>query len=394
MRAGALFVAACFVVGAAELRGAVQGIATKILSKADAEFEEPFTNVAGVRELSDGRVVVVDPRDKVVQVIDFKTGNAVKVGREGSGPGEYAIPTALVALPGDTSGVYDPLNRRLLLVLPNGKAGAFANSEVDAAGGAGPGMRVGGMQPRWSDARGRLFAQGSGFRMTDQGPQTSDSAPVTRFDRAARKMDTIAFIQLPKNNAQVQGGRDNMQVRIGGANPFAPRDEWAVANDGRVAIVTATPEYRVVWIAPDGKRTTGPAIAYDKIRVSDGHKQEWRDQFRRTAITMSVTNQNGRTSVSSGPPPGGPPEPSEWPELLPPFLQNAARVAPNGQLWVLRTREARDDKPTFDVFDGAGRLVSRVQLPPKTRLAGFGNGTAYIIRTDDDDLQYLQRFKL
>jgi len=31
---------------------------------------------------------------------------------------------------------------------------------------------------------------------------------------------------------------------------------------------------------------------------------------------------------------------------------------------------------------------------PVARLLGFGRGTLYLVRIDDDDLQYLQRFRL
>jgi len=44
-----------------------QNVPTRTLSKADAEYPEPFTQVTGVRELKDGRVIVIDPRDKTVQ---------------------------------------------------------------------------------------------------------------------------------------------------------------------------------------------------------------------------------------------------------------------------------------------------------------------------------------
>jgi hypothetical protein len=73
-----------------------QNVPTRTLSKADAEFPEPFTQVTGVRELKDGRVIVIDPRDKTVQALDLKAGTAVKLGREGSGPGEYGMPFRLL----------------------------------------------------------------------------------------------------------------------------------------------------------------------------------------------------------------------------------------------------------------------------------------------------------
>ncbi|MBK9980488.1 MAG: hypothetical protein IPP20_21710 [Gemmatimonadetes bacterium] len=52
-----------------------------------------------------------------------------------------------------------------------------------------------------------------------------------------------------------------------------------------------------------------------------------------------------------------------------------------------------DPVPTYDVFDGAGRVVERVALPPATRLIGFGKGTLYLARTDDDEVVWLQRVR-
>jgi hypothetical protein len=46
------------------------------------------------------------------------------------------------------------------------------------------------------------------------------------------------------------------------------------------------------------------------------------------------------------------------------------------------------------VRSGIDHRRGRVALPPKTRLVGFGNGTLYLVRRDDDDLEYLQRYRL
>ena len=83
----------------------------------------------------------------------------------------------------------------------------------------------------------------------------------------------------------------------------------------------------------------------------------------------------------------------QWPEVKPPFLDAAVRVAPDGNVWVLRTRAWDDSIPTFDVFDAAGRVVERVALPKRTKLVGFGKGTVYLARTDEDDLVWLQRVR-
>jgi len=37
--------------------------------------------------------------------------------------------------------------------------------------------------------------------------------------------------------------------------------------------------------------------------------------------------------------------------------------------------------------------VKKVSLNPDSRVVGFGKGTVYVARVDQDDLQYLQRYK-
>ena len=373
--------------------GALPAQPLRSLAKPDAEFTEPFTNLGGVRELSDGRVVAIDRRDKLVAVVDFKGGTMRKVGREGSGPKEYGLPMELLPLPGDSSMIFDPLNSRSLLILPNGEPGDFVVMQTSRSRAPAGGMMMIGMTPpRYTDARGRIYSSGGGFIMGSNGPVSSDSAPILRYDRSTKKTDTVAFVRQPKDNIQASGTDGRMSVRIGMANPFAPRDEWAVLPDGRVAILRS-PEYRVDWA---GSSAHGTPIAYDKVKVSAGHKQAWRDS-RKNATMIAISSNNGRQSVSTGPGARGIdiPDPDNWPEFMPPFLGDGRQivVAPNGQVWVARTRDAKDSVPTYDVIDGTGRVVMRVALPAKTRVVGFGKGTVYAARTDDDDLQYLQRFR-
>ena len=367
---------------------------TRALGKPDTEYAEPFTQISGIRELRDGRVIVADVREKTVQLIDFRAASAQKIGREGSGPGEFAMPARLRALPGDTSVVYDPLNRRFLIIGPDGKVGPFASYEKEDGG---PTRISAG--PRYSDARGRLYSLGPSFSISPNGQSSSaDSAPLLRLDRATRTTDTVTFVHTPLTQIRTSQGGTNVSVRAGGGNPFVAVDDWAVLPDGRVAVIRVK-DYHVDWYAPNGQRSSGPAIAYEKLKVTDDDKRAFRE--RRTSgsgMTMVVTQQvgPGGTSTNAGPAPTNVqlPEPTDWPELKPPFTTGAAAAAPNGQLWVLRTRPAKDKVPTYDVFDAGGRVIGRVALPVDTRLVGFGNGTVYLARSDADDLQYLQRYRL
>jgi hypothetical protein len=367
-----------------------------VLAKPDAEYAEPFSQLSAVRELRDGRVIATDVRDKVVQLIDLRTGNAVKVGREGQGPGEYAMPQTLVALPGDTTALWDPLNTRYLLIGPDGKTGGeFRLEEAPTPGPGGRGgMLIGGANPRGTDTRGRIFYEGRALSFSDQGaPVIADTAPILRYDRSTKRSDTLAWVHLPPNNVRVSGGRGNTMVMMG-AQPFARRDEWAPLPDGGVAIARVA-DYHVDLFAANGaRRASGPAVRFDVLPVTEADKDEYR-KARMSAIGMTVRVEGGVTTRGAGPVGNIPamPEP-EWPATKPPFGSQSVFARSNGEVWVLRSRRAGDRVPVYDVFDATGRMIGRVQLPERTRLIGFGNGTVYVVRVDEDDLQYLQRYRL
>jgi hypothetical protein len=377
-----------------------QNVQTRTLSKPDAEFSEPFTQIGGLRELKDGRLIVVDPRDKVVQVVDMKAGTATKLGREGGGPGEYGLPFGLMALPNDTTAIADILNNRLLLINPNATVGGFVDLNVPPPAGArgegGPRMMIGASMPTAADAKGRMYVRGAPFRMTDQGPQAADSVPMIRWDRKSGKRDTLAWLRLPASANQVtsSGGRGNQQVRVqmGGGPPFNGADQMAVGPDGRIAIAHHDP-YSVDFVTETGQRVRGQPIRYDRQKISEGHKAEWRER-QKSATGLMITNDNGRRSATMGPA-GLQQDPEVWGgEFMPPFLQvnNVLTFSNDGYLWIQRTGPA-GQPPTFDVIDRAGNLALKVVLPKRSRLVGFGNGTVYTARLDEDDLQYLQKHR-
>jgi hypothetical protein len=371
-----------------------QNVPTRTLSKPDAEFSEPFTQIAGVRELRDGRVVTVDPRDKTVQVVDLRAGSTTKLGREGSGPGEYGLPLRLLALPGDTSAVVDILNSRMLLINPNATVGGFVDLNPPQTGrGDGGRVTIGGSTiPAAADTRGRMYFEGQPFRITENGPQSADSVPMIRWDRVSGKRDTLAWRRVAQGSAQISGGRGNVSMRIGGGPPFAGEDLMTVAPDGRVAVVRHEP-FSVDYVSESGQRTRGQPIRYDKVRVTDGHKAEWRERQKGTT-RMMMTNDNGRRSATMAPN-NDVQDPDSWGgDNMPPFLNgtNTAVFSNDGYLWVARTGPA-GQAPTYDVIDRAGNVVQRVVLPKRHRLLGFGNSAVYVARLDEDDLQYLQKYR-
>ena len=374
------------------------------LSKYDLEYKEPFSCVSGLRELSDGRIVVADQREKLLQIINLRTGAVTKVGREGQGPGEWSVPAGLFASKGDTTLLWDMGNRGFLTINPDGTTGkAFAATITSGA------MTMV-ATPRGVDRQGRVYVPGSDFTEAPGGgrPVAADSTAILRYDPPTGKVDTLGFLRNPKPNIETSSRGEARMVMIMAPNPMLPQTAWTVTADGRIAIVHPEP-YHLEWLTASKTKTVGPTIRYQRLPVTQADK-EAPPGPNNCSITISMGGPPGggggatRGGVSVG---GGaqggerrivPPR-EDWPEFKPPF-QGGGRTggnviaAPNGDIWVLRTRAANDGVPTYDVFDARGQLTGRIALPKGTRFVAFGNGTIYLTRMDEDDLLYIQRYRL
>lgn len=368
-------------------------VATRRLTKAEAEYREPFTSINGLRELGDGRVIVADMRDKALVLIDMVRGTSTPVGRQGAGPGEWGMATVLYALPGDTTLMLDFSNARLFLIGPDGKPATT--------------VRLAEQSPLYSaqltgvDAAGRMLLVRSRPPAKPTDPSVG-VADVLRYDRITGRVDTVATLAEPRGEQTAARMLDGGMMQWVTNLPYAARDLAGIAPDGRIAIVRASP-YRVEWIAPDGHRTVGPVAEAPNVRITGAEK----DDFTRNSV------RPGAILVRGGPlPPAGKGSPArkapampkpdlekiftpdqQWPAVKPPFLDGALRVAPDGRAWVLRTRAWDDSIPTYDVFDATGRVVERVAFPARTKLVGFGRGVLYLVRADEDDLAWLQRVR-
>jgi hypothetical protein len=50
--------------------------------------------------------------------------------------------------------------------------------------------------------------------------------------------------------------------------------------------------------------------------------------------------------------------------------------------------------PQYDIVDERLGLIARAQLRAKSRVVGFGRQSVFVVRTDDDDLEYLEKYQL
>jgi hypothetical protein len=348
----------------------------------DGSFPEALGYVGGARELSNGNLLVADPLGQILAIVDLESGTADTLGRVGAGPAEYRYPDALYPLAADSSLLVDLGNARLLLLGPSGE---FVSTLSMTRVGDGGALTI--ILPRFVDAAGRLYYQPEHFS-TGSGP---DSAFIVRFDRTDGRIDTLCAIGLPRADRDQASGRVILSRRA-----LLRQDDWAVSADGRIAIVHSA-DYSIEWIQTNGTRVRGPANDYPAVRVSRSEKESWLDEFFgervsvRTRRTADGTRSMQLLRGSSGPRPDI--DSYEWPDRMPAFRAGRTIAAPDGRLWVERYVSA-DARPIVDVFDARGHKQEEITLPHGRRVVAFGANHVYLVRKDELDLQWLERYRI
>jgi hypothetical protein len=355
----------------------------------EATYPEEFSFLNGVRELSDGTLLAADPLAEVLLRIDLDAGTADTLGRPGPGPQEYKQPDQVFALPGDSSLLVDLGKMQLTELGPDGVLGRGIPMAIQTEDRF-PLV----LHPRFVDRQGRFY---------DQAPRSrnggsSDSVAIIRFDRATYGIDTVTMLWFPEI--------EQVRSRGGGFVPrmLEARNAWAVGADGRVAIAHAE-DFSVEWLFPDGRTTTGPPTPFPTHRAGSADKEAILAGMRSSGISMTMAARPGgaveQMTMSRGLPRGteGPRiDDFEWAEELPPFRSDRVLISAQGEAWVERYLPV-DSLPQVVVFDGDGRFKGIVTLPAQRQILGFGQSQdghelAYLVRTDEYDLRWLERYKV
>lgn len=351
------------------------------LGRPTGAFGGQFSLLRNVRELSDGSVLVADPLEGTLQRIDRAMARATPLGRTGAGPGEYRQPDAVWPLPADSSLLVDLGNNRLTVIHPNGQLG---NTRLLAEPANGGGLTL--LLPSGVDATGRLYYRG--------GRPGDDSLTVMRLDRRTGQSTRVATFKGPPMNDRSSGDENNRRT-MQSPVPLGASDGWAVTSSGRVYVVRAA-DYHVDVINPDGSRVSGTRVSFTPVRIGTAEKEEFAAAMRRGgALSVQMENRNGETSLSLGRgqlPPGAELG-TNFPPTMPPFNAGDLWVDSRDRLWVRRSQPA-GQAPLYDVFNERGTLMGSVRFTAGRRIAGMGNGVVFVARSDDDDLQYLERYAL
>lgn len=363
------------------------------------------------------RVILLDSSLKIVRVVaDSTSGTANAYGPR---------PGGLIAYRGDSTLFVDAASLSMLVIDGQGNITRVMSvprpQEVNSLTSISFGSPA-------LDAQGRLVYRAfpsfnrvvrggpgaAGSASQSAPPDIPDSAAIVRLDLATRAVDTAAFVKIPKVSMNMSRGEDGSFTMSQTVNPLPVVDDWAVTSDGRLAIVRGR-DYRVEWADGSGALASTGKIPFDWQRLTDEDKVALIDSVKAQRARMEASGTAGRagamvfgggggaapgaeaptrvtmTMTTTGGPGGGAGpttvssgnvrtnityvSPSELPDYKPPFFAGALRADAEGNLWV-RTIPTRAiaGGPVYDVINGKGELVDRVQLPENREIRGFGPG--------------------
>jgi hypothetical protein len=400
-----------------------------------ARSSEAFTNVAGIRALPGGRVLVNDVMKRRVLLFDSTltsftvvadstpaTGNAYS--------GRFA---GLIAYRGDSTLFVDPVSLSMLVIDPAGKVGRVMSvpraEEVAALAGpisGGVGFDATGRLVYRSFRPPRPVRSPEGHMMP---PEIPDTVPIVRIDLATRQLDTVGFVKAPRPNMQVSRDAEGRVSVTSTINPLPVVDDWAVLSDGSIAFVRGR-DYHVDWVNPDGTRSSSSKMPFEWQRLTDEDKVAFIDSVKAARERMAAAGGGPQQIVMSGGAPGageraavtivqgggapggaagGAPargnqamtprlnfvSPSELPDYKPPFFAGSARADADGNLWI-RTIPTKviPGGPVYDVVNRERGLVERVQVAAGRTIIGFGPGGVVYLAAREGTETYLERARV
>jgi hypothetical protein len=341
------------------------------------EYPFEFTQIRGVRELSDGRLLVLELNPRVVYVIDSSGKRREQVGRQGDGPSEYRSPAQIFAIGNDSSLIVDGTNRKWY-VLDGTKfinlssryreLQAMERMSVSGVSRGGAIWQLIGLDPR--DARDPWSMPWL--------PDRSRRIALLRHGTVG-VADTVAYLEgqsfgTTQRNVN-NGGRSVLNVGI--TNPLQTHDQVGVFLDGAVAVAKFTP-YRIDWIT-NSSYVRGVNLGEVATPVTRDLKLQAAAEFQRDE------QGNPTFSVDDFPP---------WPTVVPPFLRSALVAGTDGRLYVSRTRIDPNAVRSVDVFDRTGRRLKSVVLPKSSRLLAVTARGWYIAAKTESDEEVLHRLSM
>lgn len=367
MKLGQSIYTAAMVAAIACRPAASQSVVTQ-----EAKLPAGFGMLSNVVELTDGRVVFADTRNKLFLRADLGSGKVDTLGTRvdslapGGPVGQYKFPGWVAHLGGDTIALVDFNVLRTTLWSEAGRP--LGVLPLKAIAGNAPVLLY--------DTTGRGYKIDYQAILGGGEPGRSlrpDSIPVLRMTVASGAVDTVALLAAPEYGAAVFGEQVQQVAKV-----FAPNDFFGVLPDGTAWVARAR-ENRVDWRSPDGTWVLGQPQAYTKVPVTQADKDRVLAQVRDQGKQFGMP-QDLRIVYP-------------FADTKPPF--DFALGRSTGEVWLQGPRKQEDAALVYDVFDRKGVWRRAVAFPKGASLAGFGpKGAVYAAIKNEDGTRTVARFRL
>jgi hypothetical protein len=338
---------------------------------ADGDPVRQFSSIDDIGADESGRIYILDGSE--IRVFS-RDGEFVRtVGREGSGPGELARPSAALIGSGDTIFLPDTRNQRVQRFLRDGSAaGSFRISTND------------GISLRWEILP-------NGTLLQEVRTLTSPEAGDERILLLVRNgdgevLDTL--LEMPVGEAMaVRNGQPQMTL-------FGPEPLWTVLTDGRI-VSGRTSEYRLEVRTANGRLERVVGKPFERRSFSDADQREFRARLSASMAGQPPSPARDRLVRSM-----------KYADHYPAFASLFG--GPDGTTWVQRAKdvstitdsdlEAYDVRAvgasTYEVFDADGRYLGEIAPPDEFEPLHSAGEYVYGISRDDLGVQYVVRLRV
>lgn len=331
-----------FPSAAERLRGA-PGLQEVAVSDAAADF----TDITALDVDSRGRIFVGDFYRQQVAVLSPQGRMLRAIGRRGEGPGEFRAIRSLQVTGGDSVLVYDPSLARVSVFAPDSAAAAYVVNLAPRLQGGAPFFlwRIPGDESYLALFRPPFVFSGGKTELT-----RTDVVMVLGRDGSPR----AEIIQFPSRSFLIAGTSVT-------PNPFGREGIVRVAPSGEILYLW-TDSLAVGTFSPDGRRLRSFSAPHPSPEVTADDVERERDRlgdFARASFEQVL-----RDSV-----------PERWPAAKDMLVDD------KGQVWIALAHES-GAPGEWAAFDGGGRYLRSVYLPPDERLRMARLPLLYVERVD------------
>jgi 6-bladed beta-propeller len=375
--------------------GAVRKLADEVRIAPSVDDTSLFTNVEEVDVDQASRLWVYDYPSNSILLFASNGKLVRRIGRKGSGPGEFTSDGGMVVLPDSGLAIWDAQNARVSFF---SSSGDFRTSWRTPTGFVTQnGLvtdRSGALflrRPVTAAREGEILGRMGLVRLMDQGAAISP----TRTQESVPLGDSLAPPDIPVPRETYVSTSPDGHGRSAMSSQYAPNYFWGWHPDGYF-VAAHGGKYEIVLA-----RTRGMPLVikrdYPQIPLVD---QERKDEEARIYYSMRRTNPS-------------------WSWQGPPVPDNKAPMSQlvitrDGRIWVFaplpseRIPDDELDQPrdknapvrhyraagVWEVFADDGRFLGRVPLPPRSTLVDADGDLVWAITRDDQDLQAVVRMRI